>query len=145
MITTFAFVERFTVWQCYFSTSTCSYTLLSAMFFAWGFLRQYHLFIFTISLLLYHIFISVTYLPFSVPLARVITPVCMPYIHSSVHFHLLVVFVVLANNPLYNFLYVFSFSLCVNLFHFIDFLYFYVSFFFSCNQTFIDTFFHALC
>ena len=46
MLTTFAFVERFTVLQCYFSTSAYSCTLLSAMYFCFWIFRQYHLFIF---------------------------------------------------------------------------------------------------
>ena len=54
------------------------------------------------------------------PLARVIIPF-IPYVHSSVYFHLFVVFVVLEMQPLYNFLDVFNFSPGVNLFHFIDF------------------------
>ena len=61
-----------------------------------------------------------TYCIFPVPLARVITPF-IPYIHSLVHFHLFVIFVVLVIKPLYNFLDVFNFSLGVSLFHFIYF------------------------
>ena len=99
-------IERFTAWQCYFSTLTYSYTLLSAMYFCLGVFRQYHLFI------IYHY-------PFIVPnlyscyLPHFFSTLSIPYINISVHFHLLVVIMVLANKPLYNFLHVFNFSLCL--------------------------------
>ena len=47
----------------------------------------------------------------------------------------------LAKKP-HTILYIFfNFSLCVYLFNFVNFLYFYFSFYFSCNPTLIDTFF----
>ena len=66
-------------------------------------------------------------------------------LHSQFSIFPFVFFVVLVMKPLHNFLDVFNFSLGVNLFHFIDFSILLCFFFFRCNQTFIYTFFHALC
>ena len=113
-------MEKFIVWQCYFNTSTYPYTFLSATYFCLGFFSPVP-FIYPLpfpSSVVYLYF--VTYRIFPVPLARVIIPF-IPYIRSSVYFHLFVVFVVLAMKPLYNFLDVFNFSPGVNLFHFINF------------------------